>query len=183
MSYEHKHNEANGEDNRDGTNDNFSRNWGVEGPTAAIEVLRHARSRERNFLATLAFSQGVPMLAHGDEIARTQDGNNNAYWQDNELSWIDWDLDEPARDMLAFTRQCSRSAPPSRCCGGAASSAASELAGTGKDVAWLRPDGQEMTEPTGTTAGARARHADPRRATDEIDDRGRPIVGARCCCS
>jgi glycogen operon protein len=93
VSYERKHNEANGEDNRDGTDANWSRNWGVEGETTRPDVLRLRERTVRNVLASLAFSQGVPMLSAGDELGRTQLGNNNAYCQDNELGWVHWDLD------------------------------------------------------------------------------------------
>src|SRR5438105_69575 len=92
VSYDGKHNEANGEDNRDGRDENLSRNWGHEGPTDAPHVRRMRERMKRNFIATLVFSQGVRMLLHGDELGRTQQGNNNAYCQDNELSWLDWDL-------------------------------------------------------------------------------------------
>src|SRR5690606_5991594 len=96
VSYNEKHNEANGEDNRDGADDNCSWNCGVEGPTDDPTVLELRARRQRNFLATLLLSQGVPMISHGDELRRTQQGNNNAYAQDNELSWIHWDdADEP----------------------------------------------------------------------------------------
>ena len=94
VSYEQKHNEANGEENRDGHNDNMSRNWGVEGETDDPRILDIRFRVMRDFIATLAFSQGVPMLSHGDEIARTQHGNNNAYAQDNETTWMHWDLDD-----------------------------------------------------------------------------------------
>jgi glycogen operon protein len=104
VSYDGKHNEANGEENRDGTDDNASSNCGAEGPTddPAVRVLRERQ--KRNVLATLLISQGVPMLCAGDEIGRTQHGNNNAYCQDNEISWLDWDLDADRRALLAFTR-------------------------------------------------------------------------------
>ena len=91
VSYDHKHNEANGEGNRDGTDENYSRNWGVEGPTDSVRIQRLRDRMKRNLLATLLFSQGVRMLLGGDEIGRTQQGNNNAYCQDNEISWLDWD--------------------------------------------------------------------------------------------
>ena len=105
VSYNEKHNEANGEDNNDGTNDNLSGNWGVEGPTddAAIVALRERV--KRSFLATLAFSQGVPMMLGGDEIGRTQQGNNNAYCQDNEISWYNWQLSPEQTELLEFTRR------------------------------------------------------------------------------
>ncbi len=105
VSYDHKHNEANGEHNRDGSDHNRSWNCGVEGETDDAEVLSLRRRQQRNLLATLLLSQGVPMVLGGDEIDRTQRGNNNAYCQDNELSWLDWDLDGPAVDLLGFTRR------------------------------------------------------------------------------
>jgi len=104
VSYNYKHNEANGEDNRDGTNDNFSWNCGVEGETTDPAVLSLRRRQAKNFIAILMISRGVPMLMAGDEIWRTQLGNNNAWCQDNELSWLDWRLLETERDMLEFVR-------------------------------------------------------------------------------
>ena len=103
VSYNEKHNEANGEDNRDGEDHNRSWNCGVEGPTDDPEVRRLRERQRRNFLATLMLSQGVPMLLGGDEIGRTQKGNNNAYCQDNEISWFDWDT--PDADLLEFCRK------------------------------------------------------------------------------
>jgi isoamylase len=105
VSYNEKHNEANGEDNRDGVAHNHSWNCGAEGPTDDPQINALRARQQRNFLATLLLSQGVPMLLAGDERHRTQQGNNNAYCQDNELSWIDWQLDEPGRQLLAFTRR------------------------------------------------------------------------------
>ncbi len=104
VSYNGKHNEANGEDNRDGSNDNLSWNCGVEGPTADTAILSLRRRQARNFLAVLMLSRGVPMLCAGDEVLRTQGGNNNAYCQDNELSWFDWSRLESEQAMLEFTR-------------------------------------------------------------------------------
>ena len=105
VSYNEKHNEANGENNQDGESHNRSWNCGVEGPTddPAINALR--LQQRRNFLTTLLLSQGVPMIAHGDEMGRTQLGNNNAYCQDNDLTWVDWDLDEGDNELLHFTRR------------------------------------------------------------------------------
>src|SRR5213079_297581 len=105
VSYNVKHNEANLESNRDGNDHNVSWNCGVEGPTddPAVRALR--AQQKRNLLATLLFSQGVPLIAAGDEIGRTQNGNNNAYCQDNEESWIDWQLDDEREQMLAFVRR------------------------------------------------------------------------------
>jgi isoamylase len=105
VSYSDKHNEANGEDNRDGTNENYSWNSGVEGPTDDPDVLELRRRRAKSLIATLLLSQGVPMLLAGDEFLRTQQGNNNAYCQDNAVSWIDWTLAEKNADFLRFVRE------------------------------------------------------------------------------
>ncbi|WP_419706618.1 glycogen debranching protein GlgX [Promicromonospora sp. NFX87] len=107
-SYDEKHNEANGEDNQDGESHNRSWNCGVEGPTDDPEI-RELRARQRrNLLVTLMLSQGVPMIAHGDELGRTQQGNNNAYCQDNELSWMDWELEDENAALLEFARKAVR---------------------------------------------------------------------------
>ena len=105
VSYDGKHNQANGEDGNDGDNDNRSWNCGAEGDTDDPKVLALRARQQRNLLATLLLSQGVPMIAHGDELGRTQRGNNNAYCQDNELSWVDWELDDERRALLDFTRR------------------------------------------------------------------------------
>ena len=105
VTYAHKHNEANGEDNRDGADHEGAWNEGVEGPTDDPEIRARRLRQVRNLMATLLLSQGTPMIAHGDELLRTQRGNNNAYCQDNEISWIDWELGDDARAMLAFTRK------------------------------------------------------------------------------
>ena len=105
VSYNEKHNEANGEDNRDGESHNRSWNCGVEGETDDPAVLALRARQQRNFLATLMLSQGVPMMSHGDELGRTQGGNNNGYCQDNEITWVDWDLDEEQNGLLEFTRR------------------------------------------------------------------------------
>ncbi len=104
VSYNYKHNEANGEDNRDGTNDNLSWNCGVEGETDNPGIINLRRRQAKNFIAILMISHGVPMLMAGDEVLRTQHGNNNAWCQDNELSWFDWRLVDKERDMLEFVR-------------------------------------------------------------------------------
>src|SRR5258705_3189015 len=105
VSYNEKHNEANGEGNNDGESFNRSWNCGVEGDTTDEKVLTLRERQHRNFLTTLLLSQGVPMISHGDEIARTQHGNNNIYCQDNEISWVHWDVDEERRTLLEFTRR------------------------------------------------------------------------------
>ena len=105
VSYGDKHNEANGERNRDGADDNQSWNHGAEGETDDPEIVALRERQKRNMLATLLLSQGVPMLLGGDEMGRTQRGNNNAYCQDNEISWVDWKLDDRRRSLLEFTRR------------------------------------------------------------------------------
>jgi glycogen operon protein len=141
VSYHDKHNEANGEGNRDGTDDNRSWNCGVEGPTDDPQVLALRARQQRNFLATLLLSQGVPMLLGGDEIGRTQNGNNNAWCQDNEISWVDWNSAD--EELLAFVRQLialRRDHPVFR--------RTKFFEGKGDqlpDVWWMRPDGRRMT--------------------------------------
>jgi isoamylase len=154
VSYESKHNLANGEDNRDGTDHSLSRNWGVEGPTEAAHIVRMRERMKRNFLATLAFSQGVPMLSHGDEVGRTQAGNNNAYCHDSPLTWIDWRLTPAQSDLLQFTRAvfAIRAANPllrRRTFFHHEAKGADQL----KDLSWLGPDGKEMTAAEWTDAG------------------------------
>ncbi|MGW5053011.1 glycogen debranching protein GlgX [Actinokineospora sp. NPDC004072] len=148
VSYNDKHNEANGEGNRDGHSDNRSWNCGAEGPTDD-EKINDLRARQRrNLIATMALSQGVPMLLHGDEIGRTQDGNNNAYCQDNEISWVDWSLAEENADLLEFTSGviALRHAHPvfrrRRFFAGRPIRRGDEL----RDIAWFTPSGQEMTD-------------------------------------
>src|SRR4029079_1542829 len=105
VSYNDKHNEANGEDNRDGHSDNRSWNHGVEGPTDAPEIVSLRERQKRNLLATLLLSQGTPMVLAGDEFGRTQDGNNNAYCQDNEISWVNWNFGEKEVELAEFVRK------------------------------------------------------------------------------
>jgi isoamylase len=105
VSYNDKHNEANGEDNKDGNSSNRSWNCGAEGPTDDREIIELRNKQIRNILATLLFSQGMPMLLAGDEFGRTQNGNNNAYCQDNDISWVDWNPDDTAKDLLRFTQR------------------------------------------------------------------------------
>jgi glycogen operon protein len=146
VSYNEKHNEANGENGRDGENENRSWNCGAEGPTddPAIRALRERQ--KRNFLTTLLLSQGVPMLLGGDEMGRTQQGNNNAYCQDSELSWVDWKLGPDAQNLIDFTHRlvALRNGHPlfrRRTFFHGRSIVATDA----KDIAWLNPDGQEIT--------------------------------------
>ena len=105
VSYNDKHNEANGEENRDGHSDNHSWNYGAEGPTDDPEIVELRERQKRNFLGTLLFSQGTPMILAGDEFGRTQRGNNNAYCQDNEISWVDWITTTAAEALIAFVER------------------------------------------------------------------------------
>ncbi len=145
VSYNEKHNEANLEDNQDGTDDNRSWNCGVEGPTDDPEVNALRARQQRNLLVTLLLSQGVPMLLGGDELGRSQQGNNNAWCQDNELSWFDWD--QVDAELQEFTRQVialRRREPVFR---RSDFLVGEEVTGSGlPDVVWLRPDGEEMGE-------------------------------------
>jgi glycogen operon protein len=179
VTYEQKHNEANGEDNRDGHDDNLSRNWGVEGPTDDPAIVALRERAKRNFLATLLLSQGVPMLSHGDEVARTQRGNNNAYAQDNEISWVNWDLDERERALLEFTRHviAVRQASPVLRRRHFFRGKAVDEEGN-KDVTWIAPGGREMTTANWRDPGAHAiGMMIDGDATDETDARGRPAKG------
>ncbi|MDH1680958.1 glycogen debranching protein GlgX [Pseudomonas chengduensis] len=147
VSYDHKHNEANDENNQDGTDRNISWNHGCEGATDAPSIRRLRMQQMRNMLATLLFAQGTPMLVAGDEFGRTQHGNNNAYCQDNELSWVDWTLDDEGRELLAFSQHLialRRSYPILRRQRFLVGHYNEEL--DVKDVTWLAPDGSEMTE-------------------------------------
>jgi glycogen operon protein len=147
VSYNVKHNELNGHADTDGTDDNRSFNFGVEGETADVEVLTERRRQQRNFLTTLLLSQGVPMLLGGDELGRTQRGNNNAYCQDNEISWYDWDLDEASHELLTFTQSVIRLRREHPVFRRRRFFQGLPIHGTGlADVGWFAPDGHEMTE-------------------------------------
>jgi glycogen operon protein len=147
VSYNYKHNEANGEDNRDGTDDNRSWNSGVEGPTDDPQVLALRSRQQRNFLATLLLSQGVPMMLGGDELGRTQHGNNNAYCQDNEISWFDWEhVDD---DLLAYATSLMKlrhDHPVLRRRRFFQGRPILGHPGQLADIGWFRPDGGEMTD-------------------------------------
>jgi glycogen operon protein len=145
VSYNRKHNEANAENNRDGTDDNRSWNCGAEGPVEDPAIVRLRRRQRRNFLATLFVSQGVPMLLHGDEIGRTQGGNNNAYCQDNEVSWVDWSLLKPESDLLAFVRMLSRFRREHPVFRRRRFFQGRVPEGDLRDIVWLTPSGKEMT--------------------------------------
>ena len=178
-SFDEKHNEANGEDNRDGASDNDSWNCGAEGPTDDPAIVALRERQMRNFLVTLFLSQGIPMLAAGDEVARTQSGNNNAYCQDNELAWFKWSCTRAQARQLEFTRRliALRLANPvfhRRTFFQGRRIHGSEV----KDLSWFRPDGKEMAEDEWQDWFSRCvglRLAGD--AIEEVDPRGEPIVG------
>ena len=179
VSYEQKHNEANGEDNRDGDNHNLSWNGGVEGPTdnPAIRALR--QRQKRNFLATLFLSQGVPMISGGDEMGRTQSGNNNAYCQDNELSWTHWDLSEEDQAFFEFACRAARLMRSYAVLRRRKFLLGRQLRSSGvRDIMWLSPTGVEIAE--SEWGGDQVRCLGARLAgdaMDEMDEEGQPIVG------
>jgi glycogen operon protein len=146
VSYNDKHNEANDENNQDGSNNNLSWNHGVEGPTDDPEINELRQRQMRNFFATLLLSQGTPMLVAGDEFARTQGGNNNAYCQDSEIGWVNWDLSEDGKALLKFVKRLIklRLAYPILRRGRFLVGNYNEDIGV-KDVTWLAPDGSEMS--------------------------------------
>jgi len=178
VSYNEKHNEANGEDNRDGSNDNHSWNMGVEGPTDDLEIIELRERQKRNFMATLLLSQGVPMICGGDEISRTQNGNNNAYCQDNPITWYNWDLDERKQSLLEFTRHLIeiRKEHPNlhrRKFYQDRSIRRSDV----KDIVWLRPDSEEMTDDEWNSGWVRCLGFMINGETlDHVDEKGEPVV-------
>jgi glycogen operon protein len=179
VSYNRKHNEANLEGNRDGENNNHSFNYGVEGPTSDPKIRAVRERQKRNFLATVFLSLGVPMLYAGDEMGRTQRGNNNAYCQDNDISWLDWQRSAEQDDLLHFTEYViamRRSQPVLKRRRFFAGQVGRE--GAVKDITWFAPDGTEMSE---AAWGRRDTHALGVRLDgkliDETDAQGDPIVG------
>ena len=145
VSYNSKHNEANGEDNKDGTDDNISENFGIEGDTEDQNILRQREKRIRNFFITLLTSQGSPMILGGDEIMRTQKGNNNAYCQDNEISWYDWKLDQKRLDLYDFVKNLIEIKMKFHVLRRKNFFQGTVMPGTDtKDVTWVKSDGSEM---------------------------------------
>jgi isoamylase len=178
VSYRDKHNEANGENNRDGENHNLSWNCGVEGPTTDRRVSELRERQRRNLFATLMFSVGVPMISGGDELGRTQRGNNNAYCQDNESSWTHWDLTPAQKDFLDFARRLIRIWKDHPVLRRRKFFQGRRIRGAEVlDIAWLDPSGREMTDETWNSPhvqclGVRL-NGD---AIDEVDERGERIV-------
>jgi glycogen operon protein len=175
VSYNDKHNEANGEDNRDGESHNRSWNGGVEGPTDDPQVNALRSRQQRNFLTTILLSQGVPMILGGDEIGRTQQGNNNAYCQDNEISWFDWDHVDAG--LLEFTRGLVRLQAAHPVFRRRRWFKGQPLRGKGvSDIAWFRPDGHEMSDEDWQQPHAKSFGVFLNgRALRERDEDGKPI--------
>ena len=186
VSYNYKHNDANGEANRDGTDDNRSWNCGYEGATEDPAVRALRAKQKRNLLTTLFVAQGVPMLSHGDELGRTQRGNNNAYCQDNEIAWVDWSrshLDGNA-ELTEFVRRLSRLHAENpvfrrrRFFHGKPIRGADGVPGELSDIAWLTPGGRQMSDQDWEVGFANSMavflNGD---AIDEPDQRGEPIRG------
>ena len=156
VSYEHKHNEANLEENHDGNNDNRSWNCGAEGPTRDPRIRALRAQQQRNMLATLLLSQGIPMLVAGDERGRTQGGNNNAWCQDNEVSWLDWDETEAASELAPSRGGCLRSARATRCSGAPASSTAAPPSRCSRTRGGSVPTAGRWPSATGTSCDTSA---------------------------
>ncbi|MBS1820060.1 MAG: glycogen debranching protein GlgX [Acidobacteria bacterium] len=177
VSYNDKHNEANGEDNRDGESNNLSWNCGAEGPTDDAQINALRQRQVRNFLATLMLSQGVPMISHGDELGRTQQGNNNAYCQDNELTWIDWDLNDDQKALCQFVRKVIRFRLSQPALLRRKYFQGRSIRG-GKDVAWFAPDGREMTDEAWSADFVRSiGMVLSGTGIEELDEHGEPIIG------
>ncbi|MBV9156738.1 MAG: glycogen debranching protein GlgX [Acidobacteriaceae bacterium] len=187
VSYDQKHNEANGEGNRDGADDNHSWNHGVEGETDDPGIIELREREKRNFLTALLLSQGVPMICGGDEISRTQHGNNNAYAQDNEISWVDWKLDDRKKALLEFTGQliALRKKHPNfhrrkffqdRKISPATVERRNVDGFQIQDLAWYRPDGEQMTEDEWHAGWVRCLALRlSGRTVDDVDGYGNPI--------
>ena len=178
VSYDEKHNEANGEGNGDGESHNLSHNNGVEGPTDDVEIRRVRARQRRNIMATLLLSQGVPMILSGDEMGRTQGGNNNAYCQDNELSWLDWKFSILDRNFLAFVRRMIRLRKEHPAFRRRRFFQGRELRGAdAKDITWLTPAGREMTDEEWNNSFARSLGLQMSGLLEgEYDAQGRPDV-------
>jgi isoamylase len=177
VSYNDKHNEANLDNNCDGDNRNRSWSCGAEGPTSNPKVKALRERQKRNFLALLLLSQGVPMITGGDELGRTQRGNNNAYCQDNELSWMNWDLDVDAKELIDFVGRLVkvRKSHPIFCRRHFFQGRAIKGVGI-KDITWLTPDGREMTDQEWNQSFARSLGVYlAGAALGEDDQQGRPL--------
>ncbi|HEX6276207.1 MAG TPA: glycogen debranching protein GlgX, partial [Polyangiaceae bacterium] len=178
VSYEHKHNEANGEENRDGNDDERSRNFGAEGPTDDPAVNELRARQQRNLLMTLLLSQGTPMIVAGDEFGRTQRGNNNAYCQDNETSWLDWNFTPENRALFDFTKRLVRLRSEHPALRRSKFFRGRDVRGTDlRDLSWWRPDGRPMGEEDWSAPETQAVVMFlAGRGIDDVDEAGRPLV-------
>ena len=179
VSYNQKHNEANGEQNRDGSNNNMSWNCGVEGPTSDSSINELRRRQQRNFLATLLLSQGVPMLLAGDELGHTQEGNNNVYCQDSPLAWLNWDLSQEQRELFQFVRRLLLLRKENPVFRRRHFFQGRPIHGLDiKDLYWLSPNGTEMADSDWDAGYARCLAMGMMGGQiDETDEHGRRIVG------
>jgi glycogen operon protein len=179
VSYEQKHNDANGEGNRDGESHNLSWNCGAEGPTDDPAILKLRRQQQRNLLASLLLSVGVPMISGGDEMSRTQRGNNNAYSQDNELSWTPWDLSPDDESFLEFTRRLVQFRLRQPVLTRRKYFQGRAIRGAGvKDIYWLDPSGREMADDAWNASFVRSLGVlMVGNALDEVDERGCQVTG------
>ncbi|MBC7854062.1 MAG: glycogen debranching enzyme GlgX, partial [Pirellulaceae bacterium] len=179
VSYNDKHNEANQEGNKDGANDNNSWNCGAEGPTDDAKINALREQQRRNFITTLFFSQGVPMLLAGDEFGHSQNGNNNAYCQDNKLTWLNWNLDDREKAFLEFVQSISRIWQDQPVFQRRKFFQNRSIRGSDiTDISWFNPSGEEMSEEDWTTHFARALGL--RLAGDligDIDEHGQQVQG------
>jgi glycogen operon protein len=179
VSYDHKHNEANGEDNRDGADDNYSWNCGAEGYTEDQHIVRLRERQKRNFFATLMFSQGVPMVHGGDELSHTKNGNNNTYCHDSELTWHNWELDDRKQRFLEFCRSCARVWNEQPVLQRRKFFIGRAIRGSGiKDVSFFAPEGHDMTDEEWHAPFVKCFGI--RLAGDlmsEVDEHGEPIKG------
>jgi len=178
VSYEHKHNDANGEGNRDGSDNEHSSGYGAEGPTDDPGVRAVRARQQRNLLATLVLAQGTPMLVAGDELGRSQGGNNNAYCQDNELSYLSWQLSDEQRALFDFTRHLLRLRRDHPAFRRSKFFQGLDVGGTKlHDLLWFRADGQPMTQDDWQAPHNRALQMFlAGRGIDDVDDDGRPLV-------
>ena len=178
VAYDQKHNEANGEENRDGANDNDSWNCGAEGPTEDPQINALRERKKRAYLATLIFSQGVPMLLAGDEIGHSQGGNNNAYCQDNEITWLNWKLDDREKHLLDFVRRLIAIHKEEPTLHRRRFFHGKSLHGEqAQDVVWLDPSGNELSSDAWNAPHMRCLGVHLVGGHIDIDDYGTPIIG------
>jgi isoamylase len=179
VSYNDKHNEANLEGNRDGDNHNLSCNYGVEGPTDDPSIVAIRERQKRNFIATMFLSLGVPMIRSGDELSKTTGGNNNTYCQDNELSWLNWDLDDRQKDFLDFVRRTVAVWQKQPVFHRKKFFQGRKIRGAEiKDITWLAADGKEMSDQDWNNGFAKCFGVCYSGiAADDVDDEGKPLVG------